>query len=75
MLQSMGLQRVGYNLVTEQKQQQDIYVCVCVCVCVSVSWGMMRKAFIVSVVLSLIISWISNNFNAAEASIAWLSKY
>ena len=36
MLQSMGLQRVGYNLVTEQQQQQYIYVCVCVCVCVCV---------------------------------------
>ena len=36
MLQSVGSQRVGHDLVTEQ--QQDIYVCVCVCmyVCVCV---------------------------------------
>ena len=48
MLQSMGLQRVRHDLVTEQQQRKDhilrvktpqyllllLFVCVCVCVCV-----------------------------------------
>ena len=37
-LQSTGLERVGYNLVTKQEQQKHtyVYVCVCVCVCVCI---------------------------------------
>ena len=31
-LQSTGLERVGYNLVTKQEQQKHTYVCVCVCI-------------------------------------------
>ena len=41
MLQSMGSQRVRYNLATERQQQavrekwvSGVCVCVCVCVCV-----------------------------------------
>ena len=29
MMQSMGSQRVGCDLATEQRQQQDVHVCVC----------------------------------------------
>ena len=29
MMQSTGLQRVGYDLATEQRQQQDVHMCVC----------------------------------------------
>ena len=37
MLQSVGLKRVGHDLVTEQ-QHSPVAVCTCVCVCVNLAF-------------------------------------